>query len=147
MDSLPDKVLALEFRKTYASGQLWAMSYQIHSLLHHNLSSVRVLSQERHGASLKVARDPPSVNQKNTTFWIFESGFIKNLPWDPREWHWKEIYPLGDVPFFGYTCQKGLQKRQGALSLTWNHQVHQRPRPQELYHLSGGCQDLAQRPS
>jgi hypothetical protein len=62
MDSLPDKVLALEFRKTSASGQLRAMSYQIYFLLHHNLSSVRVLSQERHGASLKVARDPPFVN-------------------------------------------------------------------------------------
>ncbi len=76
MDSLPDKVLALEFRRTFASSQLRATSYQIHSLLHHNLSLVRVLSQERHGASLKVARDPPFVNQKNITFWIFESGFI-----------------------------------------------------------------------
>jgi len=62
MDSLPDKVLALEFRRTFASGQFRATNYQIHSLLHHNLSSVRILSQERHGASLKVARDPPSVN-------------------------------------------------------------------------------------
>jgi len=87
MDSLPDKVLALEFRRTSVSGQLRATSYQIHSLLHHNLSSVRVLSQERHNASLKVAKDPPFVNQKNTTFWIFESGFIENLPWDPGEWH------------------------------------------------------------
>jgi hypothetical protein len=41
MDSLPDKVLALEFRRISASGQLRAMSYQIHSLLHHNLSLVR----------------------------------------------------------------------------------------------------------
>jgi len=62
MDSLPDKVLALGFRKTSAIGQLRATSYQIHSLLHHNLSSVRVLSQERHGASLKVARNPPFAN-------------------------------------------------------------------------------------
>lgn len=62
MDSLPDKVLALEFRRTSASGQLRATSYQIHSLLHHNLSSVRVVSQKIHDASLKVARDPPSVN-------------------------------------------------------------------------------------
>jgi hypothetical protein len=113
MDSLLDKVLALEFRRTSASGQLQAMSHQIHSLLHHNLSSVRVLSQERHGASLKVARDPPFVNQKNTTFWIFELGFIENLPWDPGEWHWKEIYPLGDVPFFGYTAKRGYRNAKG----------------------------------
>jgi len=113
MDSLPDKVLAMEFRRTSASGQLWATSYQIHSLFHHNLSSIRVLSQERHDASLKVARDPPSVNQKNTTFWIFESCFIENFPWDPGEWHWKEIYPFGDVPFFGYTAKRGYRNAKG----------------------------------
>jgi hypothetical protein len=112
MDSLLDKVMALEFRRT-ASGQLRATSYQIHSLLHHNLSSVRVLLQERHGASLKVARDPPSINHKNTTFWIFESGFIKNLPWDPGEWHWKEIYPHDNMPFFGYTAKRGYRNAKG----------------------------------
>ncbi len=47
-DSLPDKVLALEFKRASASDQLWAISYQVHSLPHTNLSSVRVLSQERH---------------------------------------------------------------------------------------------------
>lgn len=113
MDSFPDKVLPLEFRKTSANNQLRATIYQIHSLLHHNLSSVRVLSQERHDASLKVARDPPSINQKNTTFWIFESGFIENFAWDPGEWHWKEIYPLGDAPFFGYTAKRGYRNAKG----------------------------------
>jgi hypothetical protein len=82
-------------------------------ILHHNLSLVRVLSQEKHGASLKVAKDPPSVNQKNTTFWIFESGFIENLPWDPGEWHWKEIYPLDNVPFFGYIAKRGYRNAKG----------------------------------
>jgi hypothetical protein len=113
MDSLPNKVLALEFRRIFASGQLQATSYQIHSLLHHNLSLVRVLSQERHDASLKAARDPPSINRKNTTFWIFESGFIENLPWDPGEWHWKEIYLFGDTPFFGYTSKRGYRNAKG----------------------------------
>jgi hypothetical protein len=113
MDSLPNKVLALEFRRIFASGQLQATSYQIHSLLHHNLSLVRVLSQERHNASLKAARDPPSINRKNTTFWIFESGFIENLPWDPGEWHWKEIYLFGDTPFFGYTSKRGYRNAKG----------------------------------
>jgi hypothetical protein len=113
LDSLPDKVLALEFRRVSTSGQLQATSHQIHTLFHLNLSSVRVLSQERHGASLKIARDPPSANQKNTAFWIFESGFIENLPWDPGEWHWKETYPLGDAPFFGYTAKRGYKNAKG----------------------------------
>jgi hypothetical protein len=55
--------------------------------------------------------------------------------------------PARQRAFLWLHCQKGLQKCQGALSLTWNHQVHQRPQPQELHHLSGGHQDLAQRPS
>jgi hypothetical protein len=59
MDSLLDKVVALEFKRTSASGQLRATSFQIHSLLHHNLSLVRVLSQERHETSLKLPETPP----------------------------------------------------------------------------------------
>ncbi len=113
MDSLPDKVLALEFRRASANDQLRATSYQVHSLPHTNFSSVRVLSQERHGASLKVARDPPSANQRSTTFWIFETGFVENLPWDPGEWHWKEIHPFGDAPFFGYIAKRGYKNAKG----------------------------------
>jgi hypothetical protein len=62
MGFLPYKVQALEFRRTSTNGHVQATSYQIHSLPHLNLSTVRVLSQERHGTSLKVARDPPTAN-------------------------------------------------------------------------------------
>jgi hypothetical protein len=27
------------------------------------------------------------VLSKPFLLWIFETGFIKSLPWDPREWH------------------------------------------------------------
>jgi hypothetical protein len=40
-------------------------------------------------------------------YWIFETGFIQDLPWDPSEWHWKTNPPLGDIPFFGYTAKRG----------------------------------------
>jgi hypothetical protein len=113
LESLPDKVLVLEFKRVFANGQLQATSHQKHSLLFDNHTSVRVLSQERHEATLKIARDPPSTSQKNTTYWIFESGFIENLPWDPREWHWKETHPLGDAPFFGYTAKRGYKNAKG----------------------------------
>jgi hypothetical protein len=73
------------------------------------LSLIKVLSRERHGAFLKVTNDPPLANQRNKTYWIFESGIIKNLPWDPGEWHWKEVHPLGDAPFFGYTAKRGYK--------------------------------------
>jgi hypothetical protein len=135
--------LALEFRRTSANGHLRATNYQIHSLLHHNLSLVRVLSQERHGASFKVARDPPSVNQKNTTFWIFELGFIENLPWDLGEWHWKEIYPFGDAPFFGYTAKRCYKNAKGP---SHSPGIIKFINDLGLRNLSGGRQDLAQRP-
>jgi hypothetical protein len=45
-----------------------------------------VLSQERHGASLRVAKELPSLT-KAPLLWIFESNFIDGLPWDLREWH------------------------------------------------------------
>jgi len=114
LESLPDKVLVLEFKRVFANGQFQATSHQKHSLLD-NHTSVRVLSQERHRTTFKIARDPPSASQKNTTYWIFESGFIENLPWDPREWHWKETHPLGDAPFFGYTTKRGYKNAKGPL--------------------------------
>jgi len=40
---------------------------------------IRLLSQERHGASLKVAKELPSLT-KPPLLWIFESGFINGLP-------------------------------------------------------------------
>jgi hypothetical protein len=42
-------------------------------------------------------------------FWIFESGFIKDLNWDLGEWHWKNAPPMGDAPFFGYSAKRGYQ--------------------------------------
>jgi len=44
LESFPDKVLVLEFRRVSTSGQLRAMSHQKHSLLLDNHTSVRVLS-------------------------------------------------------------------------------------------------------
>jgi hypothetical protein len=43
---------------------------------------IRVLSQEKHGATFKVVRDL-SVLPKSTFLWISETGFIEGLPWDP----------------------------------------------------------------
>jgi hypothetical protein len=109
LEALADKVLVLEFRRIASSGQIRATNFQKLIIRPDNLSLIRVLLRERHGASLKVANDPPLANQRNKTYWIFESGIIKNLPWDPREWHWKEVHPLGDAPFFGYTDKRGYR--------------------------------------
>jgi hypothetical protein len=72
-----------------------------------NKRQVRVLVQENPKAPLKVARDPPAPSKKGQLFWIFESGFIQDLPWDPGEWRWQPQPPLGDAPFFGYSAKRG----------------------------------------
>jgi hypothetical protein len=105
----------IEFRRIASSGQIRATNFQKLIIRPNNLSLIRVLSRERHGASLKVANDPTLANQRNKTYWIFESGIIKNLPWDLGEWHWKEVHPLGDAPFFGYTAKRGYKNVKSSL--------------------------------
>jgi hypothetical protein len=48
---------------------------------------IRVLTQERHKALLRVARELPSFT-KPPLLWIFELSFIDGLLWDSGEWHW-----------------------------------------------------------
>jgi len=73
---------------------------------------VRVLHQEKPGVTLKVARDSPTPGKKTLLYWIFETGFIRDLPWDPGKWHWRSKSPLGDAPFFGYTAKRGYVNTQ-----------------------------------
>jgi hypothetical protein len=115
LEALADKVLMIEFRRIATSGQIRATNFQKLIIRPDNLSLIRVLSREKHGASLKVANDLPLANQRNKTYWIFESGIIKNLPWDPGEWHWKEVHPLGDAPFFRYTAKRGYKNVKSSL--------------------------------
>ncbi len=62
------------------------MNSQKVTFSHQGYHLIRVLIQEKHKAPFKVARDFP-VLSKPFLLWIFETGFIKSLPWDPREWH------------------------------------------------------------
>jgi hypothetical protein len=74
-----------------------------------NYHPVRVLSQERFGTTLKVAKDPPTPGKKPSFYWMFETRFIQDLPWDPGDWHWQTSPPLGDAPFFGYIAKRGYK--------------------------------------
>jgi hypothetical protein len=68
LEALVDKVLVLEFRRIASSEQIQATNFQKLTICPDNLSLIRVLSCERHGASLKVANDPPLANQRNKTY-------------------------------------------------------------------------------
>jgi hypothetical protein len=41
---------------------------------------VRILSQESSGASLRIAKELKTPSKKTPIFWIFETGFIQDLP-------------------------------------------------------------------
>jgi hypothetical protein len=73
-----------------------------------NYRPIRVLSQEKPGATLKVTRDPPTPGKKAPLYWIFETGFIQDLPWDPGEWHWQNQPAPGRRSFLRVHGQKGL---------------------------------------
>jgi len=58
------KAEALEFQKLMLDGRIQATSQQVHTIPTANYRTVRVLHQEKPGATLKVARDPPTPGKK-----------------------------------------------------------------------------------
>jgi len=82
------------------------MTHQTLQLVTTNYRQVKILTQERPGSAFRVTRDPSTLGKKPPLFWIFESGFIQDLPWDLGDWHWQAPPPLGDAPFFGYTAKR-----------------------------------------
>jgi hypothetical protein len=91
----------------HAQRCLQATTHQPLTISTTNYRPVRVLSQEYPSSTLRVARDSPVPGKKPHLYWIHETRFIQDLPWDPGEWHWRSNPPLGDAPFFGYTAKRG----------------------------------------
>ncbi len=107
LEPTDDTASVLEFQRITHEGRVQATTNQATRILTTKLRPVRVFSQERPGATLKIAREPPAQGKAPLLYWIFDEGFIRDLPWDPGEWHWQAIPPLGDAPFFGYTAKRG----------------------------------------
>jgi hypothetical protein len=96
----------LEFQRITNEGRIQATTNQVTRILTTKLRPVKVFSQERPGATLKIAKEPPAQGKMPLIYWIFDKGFIRDLPWDPGEWHWQATPPLGDAPFYGYTAKR-----------------------------------------
>ncbi len=107
LDVTPRQAKAIEFKRMTPNGRIQASTNQIISIATGDLRLVRILSQESSGATFKVAKELKTASKKTPTFWIFESGFIQDLPWDPGGWYWKTSPPFGDAPFYGYTAKRG----------------------------------------
>ncbi len=102
----PNTVQAVEFQRVTPTSFIRVANSHVITLSIEGYHPIRVLSQERHGAPLRVARELPSLT-KPPLFWIFESGFIDGLPSDSGEWHWQASSQMGDSPFFGYFAKRG----------------------------------------
>jgi hypothetical protein len=109
---LQDIARAIEFKRITPNGFIQATTHSVFTLATKGYRPVRILSQEKHGSTLKVARDASTPGKNLLTYWIFELGFIQELPWDLGEWHWQAISPLGDAPFFGYIAKRGYKNAQ-----------------------------------
>jgi len=107
-----DKAKVIEFQKFSPSGRIQATTHRPLTISTVNYCPVRVFSQENPSSTFKVARDPPIPGKKPLLYWIHETRFIQDLPWDLGEWHWWTNPPLGDAPFFGYTAKRGYINSQ-----------------------------------
>ncbi|CAM6070491.1 unnamed protein product [Sphagnum tenellum] len=87
------KAEVLEFQKLTLNGRIQATFQQVQTILTANYRTMRVLHQKKSRATLKVARDLPAPGKKTLLYWTFETGFIRDLPWDPGEWHWHSNPP------------------------------------------------------
>jgi len=69
----------VKFQKVTPTSFIRAENSQVITLSPKSYHPIRVLSQERHEAPLRVARELPSLT-KPPLLWIFESSFIDGLP-------------------------------------------------------------------
>jgi hypothetical protein len=87
LEPADESALVLEFKKITPGGRIQATTNQTIKIPMVNRCQVKVLSQERPGTTLKVARKPPTQGKALLLYWIFDARFIRDLPWDPGEWH------------------------------------------------------------
>jgi len=76
---------AKEFKRSSSASRVQASSSHYTIIPLEGYEPVRVLAQDGHGTTLRLAKDliPPS--KKPPIYWIFYSGFISDLPWDPGD--------------------------------------------------------------
>jgi hypothetical protein len=95
---------AREFRKSSPAGRIQATNAQNISIPLRDMSL-----SDGHGAMLRPTKDLLLPGKKTPIYWIFETGFISDLPWDLEDWHWQKTQNMGDAPFFSYFAKRGYQ--------------------------------------
>jgi hypothetical protein len=72
---------AEEFRRSSSAGRVQTTSLHCTTIPFEGYEPVRVLAQDGHGTTLRLAKDLLPPGKKPPIYWIFESGFISDLPW------------------------------------------------------------------
>jgi hypothetical protein len=98
-----------EFRKISHTGRIRATGSHTITIPLEGYEPVRVLTQDSHCTTFRLAKDLPLPGMKPFLYWILGPGFISNLQWDPGDWHWQQTSNMGDAPFFGYSSKRGYQ--------------------------------------
>jgi hypothetical protein len=98
-----------EFKRISHTGRIQATGSRTITISLEGYEPVRILAQDNHRATLKLAKDLPLPGKKPLLYWILGPGFISDLKWDPGDWHWQRTRKMGDVPFFGYSSKRGYQ--------------------------------------
>jgi len=106
---------AREYRRTSTADQIHPSNSQNVIIPLAGYEPIRVLAQENHRATLKIAKELQIPGKKPPILWILEAGFITNLQWDLGDWHWQEAHNMGDAPFFGYSAKRGYRNAKQAL--------------------------------
>jgi hypothetical protein len=76
---------AKEFKRSSSASRVQASSSHYTIIPLEGYEPVRVLAQDGHGTTLKLAKDLLLPSKKPPIYWIFDSGFIFDLPWDPGD--------------------------------------------------------------
>jgi hypothetical protein len=68
-----NKAIVIEFKKTTTNGHIQSTSLQAITITTADYRSIIVLSQEKPGATLKVAREPSAQSKNPLLYWIFDT--------------------------------------------------------------------------
>jgi hypothetical protein len=96
-----------EFRRISHTGRIQATDSHTITIPLEGYEPIRVLVQDNHRTTFRLAKDLPLPGKKPLLDWILGSGFISDLQWDPGNWHWQQTRNMGDAPFFGYSSKRG----------------------------------------
>jgi hypothetical protein len=81
---------------------------QLHQPIDHQWQEVRVIEC---GGNKRTILDfnPQKTTDPEHTIWLWGNDWVRNLEWDPKEWHWRRIGVLPVTSMLNYTTKRGYK--------------------------------------